>query len=1341
LATRIYLPNTGAAVINPTFGTWTETTGADRIQAVTTRISSVMTNKVQAHAATAANSTFLSRQYVIGPLAGQTYAASTIKGTIRVLESAANDNLDAMRLLVRVVAPDATNFRGTIYGPTNGTVLEFNTTLRAKRLATGGATTQVVITEGDYLVIDIGTTNTTIGVSLSDTISYGDDSATDLGDNETDTTALNPFIELAANLIFLSRGFGQANAKIKAFGVNGFGQTQADIKAVSWGFGQAQVDIKAVGRGFGQANADIKAVGNGLGQAQADIKATSNGFGQAQADINAVSSRFGQAQSDIKQTYWVYGQSQADIKAVGNGLGQVNADIVATSNAFSQANAFIAYTPITDAFTRTVANGWGTADNGGTWVKNGAGALSTYSVDGSKGVFATDAFSFWGMKLVQVDAYNADTTVKWEVSTAPAVSNSQQVWVSHRTDHAELRIITRPTGIELSLTENFGTQIGAVFDTGVANLANEQWYARYRSISTSSNTTHYAKVWKVGNTEPDWQIIRTSSVVPSDSFRSFSLQTLSNAGAVFSFDDLNSVEAYFQGFGQAQAKIAGAVSTVAVGQSQADIKQTYNQFAQAQADIKQTYSGLGQAQANIKQTYQGYGQSQADIKAVGNGLGQANADIKAIGNGVGQTQSDIKAISNGFAQSQADIKATTSQFAQSQADIKATSQGYGQSQADIKAISNQYAQAQADILATSRSYGQVQADIKAVTYQSAQAQAKINAFGVCGFAQAQADIKATSRGYGQSNALISTLRTGSGQAQADIRASLQRYGQAQSDIRTINYVVAQSQAFVVKTRNTFGQAAGLINGNFFTPVYDTFNRVVPLGLGNATNGATWVQTNGDSINASVNGSYGIITTDVVPQIWELQRSLVTGGYEISIIANFDTPATVNHIFEIGLVSNVTPVNIADSGLQITRFTDGTIFWGAVVNGEGDALQFAYTLGEFIVFKAQFIPSSSGTTITKFKWWKSGDSEPSSWMHTRVILDRLAPAGHVKLYVSAANTDVGVWGFFDLNITSAAPVGLAQAQASIVGQSFGFGQAAARIGSGGPFYWLKDTFTRILTDDLGTPDIGPEYSDVSGSGFVVDGNKLIGNSSDTFGLGNGVISAHSLINVYDADVSIEFTMPSASDPWVYTYVSLYTRDYASDHGNDVYDFGYVRTVLSPVNDLTSFRLQLEATETIGNVEITNNSGILSNITLTLDTTYILLLRAYGSFIATKIWEKNTPEPDWAVVIDGPSVHGGAVQLQAQVENDGVDQQLYVDNFNVVEVVIVGTGQAQALITHQTFTQVAGQAQAYITSSHFLKSITVSDRESMGLALADREQEVVTLSNTAGISLTLSDKNYT
>ncbi len=205
MATRIYLPQTGAAPITPAFGTWTETTGADRIAGVATRIGSAMTSKTQAHTATAANSTFLSRQYVFGPLAAQTIPVSTIKGTIRVLESAANDNLDAMRLLVRVVSGDGATYRTPVlYGPTNGTVAEFNTALRAKRLATGGATASVVVSAGDYLVIEIGTTNTTVGTSLSDSISYGDNSATDLGDNETDTAANNPFVEIAATITLLA---------------------------------------------------------------------------------------------------------------------------------------------------------------------------------------------------------------------------------------------------------------------------------------------------------------------------------------------------------------------------------------------------------------------------------------------------------------------------------------------------------------------------------------------------------------------------------------------------------------------------------------------------------------------------------------------------------------------------------------------------------------------------------------------------------------------------------------------------------------------------------------------------------------------------------------------------------------------------------------------------------------------------------------------------------------------------------------------------------------------------------------------------------------------------------
>jgi len=232
MATRIYLPQTGAAPINPVFGTWTETTGADRIAGVATRIGSAMTSKTQAHSATAAGSTFLSRQYVFGPLAAQTIPVSTIKGTIRALESGANDNLDAMRLLVRVVSGDGSTYRTPVlYGPANGTVAEFSTSLRAKRLATGGATASVVVSAGDYLVIEIGTTTTVGGTSLSDSISYGDNSATDLGDNETDTAANNPFVELAATITLLALAGSDSGAGSDAASAPGVALTSIDAGA------------------------------------------------------------------------------------------------------------------------------------------------------------------------------------------------------------------------------------------------------------------------------------------------------------------------------------------------------------------------------------------------------------------------------------------------------------------------------------------------------------------------------------------------------------------------------------------------------------------------------------------------------------------------------------------------------------------------------------------------------------------------------------------------------------------------------------------------------------------------------------------------------------------------------------------------------------------------------------------------------------------------------------------------------------------------------------------------------------------------------------------------------
>ena len=205
--TRFYLPSSGAADVSPPFtlqASWDEVDNADRLKTVTTRIASAMTDKSEAKATTA-NFRQLVRQYVSSPLGAQTIASTTtVKGTIRTLESAANDNVDKVSLKLLVVSNDGQTLRCTLlgladYGPTN----EWALSLTARRIADGDTISAACsITAGDRVVIEIGFNNTTAGTTITGTENFGDNSATDLPDNETATAADNPFLELSQTLIF-----------------------------------------------------------------------------------------------------------------------------------------------------------------------------------------------------------------------------------------------------------------------------------------------------------------------------------------------------------------------------------------------------------------------------------------------------------------------------------------------------------------------------------------------------------------------------------------------------------------------------------------------------------------------------------------------------------------------------------------------------------------------------------------------------------------------------------------------------------------------------------------------------------------------------------------------------------------------------------------------------------------------------------------------------------------------------------------------------------------------------------------------------------------------------------
>jgi hypothetical protein len=285
-------------------------------------------------------------------------------------------------------------------------------------------------------------------------------------------------------------------------------------------------------------------------------------------------------------------------------------------------------------------------------------------------------------------------------------------------------------------------------------------------------------------------------------------------------------QTYF-GLGQAQADIKA--TSYGLGQAQGAIKNTYSQVAQAQASIKTTYFGLGQSQARILTTYFGLAQSQADIKQTyTDKTGQAQATIQISLNtfsAVAQAQADIKATSYGLGQTNADIKTTYFALGQAQGTIKTTYFGLGQAQSDIKNTYYGLGQAQADIRNTYYGLGQAQSDIKQTYFGLGQAQATIrgNAFGQAqanikatyfGLAQAQAKIKATYFGLGQANADIKATNNGLGQAQADIKNTYTVVGQAQAQIKTTYFGLAQAQAQVKTSYTQVAQAQADIKSTY-----------------------------------------------------------------------------------------------------------------------------------------------------------------------------------------------------------------------------------------------------------------------------------------------------------------------------------------------------------------------------------------------------------------------------------------------------------------------------------------------------------------------------------------------
>lgn len=204
-----------------------------------------------------------------------------------------------------------------------------------------------------------------------------------------------------------------------------------------------------------------------------------------------------------------------------------------------------------DAFGRTLASGWGTADTGGTWALNGSS--SYFSVGNGVGAMNLAAGRGPSAYLPGVSTTAADTAVTLSldkigngggtflgVAGRRVASNEYRGKIKVASDGSVTLQITRLAGG----SETTLSQISA----GFAVTAGQAVRLRVEVTGTSP-TTVSAKVWRVGTAEPaGWMLTSTDTTASLQDAGSVGLMAYlssaaTNAPVIARFDDFTSTPA------------------------------------------------------------------------------------------------------------------------------------------------------------------------------------------------------------------------------------------------------------------------------------------------------------------------------------------------------------------------------------------------------------------------------------------------------------------------------------------------------------------------------------------------------------------------------------------------------------------------------------------------------------------------------------------------------------------------------------------------------------------------------------------------------------------------------
>ncbi|MEY9954283.1 PKD domain-containing protein, partial [Leifsonia sp. EB34] len=165
-----------------------------------------------------------------------------------------------------------------------------------------------------------------------------------------------------------------------------------------------------------------------------------------------------------------------------------------------------------DAFGRTVANGWGTADTGGAWTATGTAA--NFAVGNGVGSIAVPVGMTRAERLAAVSSAASDVQASFTVDRA-ATGGGQYVGVNGRqvgsTAFYGRAWIKAGGAVQIQILEG-GTTLKALNVTGLTWTPGMVLNVRMTTVGNGTTTTMNAKVWDASQAEPaTWQVTATST--------------------------------------------------------------------------------------------------------------------------------------------------------------------------------------------------------------------------------------------------------------------------------------------------------------------------------------------------------------------------------------------------------------------------------------------------------------------------------------------------------------------------------------------------------------------------------------------------------------------------------------------------------------------------------------------------------------------------------------------------------------------------------------------------------------------------------------------------------------